>query len=251
MKRLDQLMVELALSDSRNRAQRLIKSGLVTVTIDSKESIVTKPSVKFPDHATISVTDSPEDRYVSRAGLKLEGAISALDYSFDGHCVLDVGCSTGGFTDCALKHGAQTVVGIDVGHDQFHPSLLTDPRVSLYEGVNARDLPTQTLLKHAPNGFDTIVMDVSFISQTLILPELPQVLAKEGCLISLVKPQFELQPKDIGRGGIVKDKALFEQVQQKIIQCCDEHQLKVVKYLPSPITGTDGNHEFLALIKRA
>jgi len=251
MKRLDQLIVDLGLSESRNRAQRVIKEGLVTVTTtQGVVAVVTKPSAKFDDSVSISLESSIQDRYVSRAGLKLEGALSVLSYDLSQHRVLDIGCSTGGFTDCALKHGASLVVGIDVGHDQLHPSLIADPRVTLYEGINARSMPTEQLKQHAPEGFDTLVMDVSFISQTLILPGVSKVMSPTGRLISLVKPQFELQPGDIGRGGIVRDASLYKRVHQKIKDCCHQHGLAIEAYLESPITGSDGNREFLALIQR-
>ncbi|MEQ3695835.1 MAG: TlyA family RNA methyltransferase [Pseudomonadales bacterium] len=252
MDRLDQLLVNQQLCESRNRAQRLIKQAKVHYRLlDSDDwSTATKPSLKLPPEVQISLELSDEDRFVSRAGLKLEGILSSQAINLAGHSVLDIGCSTGGFSDCALQQDAELVVGIDVGHGQLHPSLMSHPKMVLMEGINARNMPFDELLAVVPDGFDTIVMDVSFISQTLILPNIHPLLKSSGQLISLVKPQFEVGKANIAKGGIVRDKGLFAQLENDIAQCCSENKLVVDHYEESQIKGSDGNREFL-LIARA
>ncbi|RMA79419.1 TlyA family RNA methyltransferase [Umboniibacter marinipuniceus] len=249
MDRLDQLLVNQKLCDSRNRAQRMIKQGKVRFRLsDSHEwSTASKPSLKLPSDVQLSLELSDEDRFVSRAGLKLEGILSGQGISLAGHSVLDIGCSTGGFSDCALQYGADRVVGIDVGHGQLHPTLLNNPKMVLREGVNARNMPFDELLAIVPGGFDTIVMDVSFISQTLILPNIQPLLKPSGQLISLVKPQFEVGKAHIGKGGIVRDTGLFTKVAAQIQECCAQHLLTVRHYEESQIQGSDGNREFLLI----
>ncbi|MEY4283983.1 MAG: rRNA (cytidine-2-O)-methyltransferase TlyA [Pseudomonadota bacterium] len=196
-------------------------------------------------HAELAVLDVAQTRYVSRGGLKLEGALRTTAWDLTGWRCLDVGQSTGGFTDCLLQHGAAQVVGLDVGHGQLHPSLQQDPRVVCIEGLNARSVePLDPRIPKAAQGFDLLVGDVSFISLTLVLPALVPMLKADGRLLMLVKPQFELQPQHIGKGGIVRDDALYPVVEQRLRQCCDELGLRVQAWLDSPITGGDGNREF-------
>lgn len=196
-------------------------------------------------HAELAVLDDAQTRYVSRGGLKLEGALRTTAWDLTGWRCLDVGQSTGGFTDCLLQHGAAQVVGLDVGHGQLHPSLQQDPRVVCIEGLNARSVePLDPRIPKAAQGFDLLVGDVSFISLTLVLPALVPMLKADGRLLMLVKPQFELQPQHIGKGGIVRDDALYPVVEQRLRQCCDELGLRVQAWLDSPITGGDGNREF-------
>ena len=251
MDRLDQLLVNQQLCESRNRAQRLIKQAKVRYRLlDSDDwTTATKPSLKLPSEVQISLELSDEDRFVSRAGLKLEGILSSQAINLAGHSVLDIGCSTGGFSDCALQQDAELVVGIDVGHGQLHPSLMNHPKMVLMEGINARDMPFDELLGVVPDGFDTIVMDVSFISQTLILPNIHPLLKSSGQLISLVKPQFEVGKANIGKGGIVRDEGLFAQLENDIAQCCSENKLVVDHYEESQIKGSDGNREFLLIAR--
>jgi len=250
MNRLDQELVTRQLFDSRARAQRAIKSKLVKVLSPKGWETPAKPSFPCDPQWPIELEAHEEDRYVSRAGLKLEGAITACSIDFNNCSVLDIGCSTGGFSDCALKHGASVVVGVDVGHDQLHQSLLDNSAMHLYEGVNARSLPDETIQQHAPEGFDRVVMDVSFISQSLILPEIARNLKTGGLLISLVKPQFEVGKEHIAKGGIVKDLTQFDVVQQRITQQSKRLGMSVEYYGPSPIKGGDGNHEFLMVARR-
>jgi 23S rRNA (cytidine1920-2'-O)/16S rRNA (cytidine1409-2'-O)-methyltransferase len=154
-----------------------------------------------------------------------------------------VGQSTGGFTDCLLRHGATGVVGVDVGQGQLHPRLRVDPRVTCLEGVNARELDARAVGRPA-DGFGLVVGDVSFISLTLVLPALVPMLAADGDLLMLAKPQFELQPGQVGKGGIVRDAALHAQVEQRLRACCATLGLQVAGWLDSPIAGGDGNREF-------
>ena len=235
--RLDALLVERGLAPSRTAAQRLIEAG--RVSLDG--GTLTKPAQLLADDARLVVVPADTAEYVSRGGLKLAGALLHAKLDVHGRDCLDVGQSTGGFTDCLLQHGAARVVGIDVGHDQLHPQLAADPRVEHHEGVNARQLEKSVL---AGRQFDLIVADVSFISLTLILPQLPPLLTQRGDLLLLVKPQFEVGPGHIGKGGIVTDASLYAGVQDKLAACCAAHHLSVIDWFDSPITGTDGNREF-------
>ena len=190
--------------------------------------------------------DDAETRWVSRAGLKLEGALSqSPDLSVAGLTCLDVGQSTGGFTDVLLSRGAARIIGVDVGHGQVHPKLRTHDQVVVLEGLNARHLTPGDLGDHLPEGgFPLIVGDLSFISLTLVLPALRALLAPGGQCLMLVKPQFELQPAQIGKGGLVKDAASYADVEQRIRQACAELDLSVLAYFDSAIAGGDGNREF-------
>ena len=193
----------------------------------------------------VQLLDSAEARYVSRGGLKLEGALNATGWDVRGWRCLDVGQSTGGFTDCLLQQGAAQVVGIDVGHAQVHPRIQADERVVCIEGVNARELePDDERIPDAAQGFDLLVGDVSFISLTLVLPGVVPLLKPGGRLLMLVKPQFELQPGQVGKGGIVRDASLYAVVEQRIRTALAELGLQVRTWLDSPIEGGDGNREF-------
>ena len=193
----------------------------------------------------------PEDRFVSRGGLKLAGALAETGLSADGKHCLDVGQSTGGFTDCLLQAGASHVVGVDVGHGQLHSRLTNDSRVTALEGINCRALSPADLGEAMPQGgFALIVGDVSFISMTLILPQLPALLAADGDLLLLIKPQFEVGPANIGKGGIVRDPALYAGVERKFFDLAQHFRLTVKAWLNSPITGGDGNREFFIWLKK-
>lgn len=239
--RADALLVQRGLAPSRTAAQRLIEAGRVHTEGD----VILKPAQCLPDHAALSITPATDAEYVSRGGLKLAGALRHTKLDVRGRYCLDVGQSTGGFTDCLLQHGATQVVGIDVGHGQLHPQLAADPRVEPHEGVNARHLEPSALGgRHNERRFDLIVADVSFISLALILPQLPPLLAKPGDLLLLVKPQFEVGPEHIGKGGIVTDPTRYPAMRDKLTACCAHHHLVVCAWFDSPITGADGNHEF-------
>lgn len=244
MTRLDMLLVAQGLANSRSQAQRLIEAGQVRWREVGRWRVASKASQKLTPDCELQVTAGGEQRYVSRGGLKLAGALSSTDIDPRGRVTLDVGQSTGGFTDCLLQAGAQKVVGVDVGRDQLAASLRGHPQVVYHEGINARDLPVASLLDHAPDGFDLAVMDVSFVSQTLILPGLVSLIRPGGELLSLVKPQFEVGKSGVGKGGIVRDSGLYWQVEVDIRAACAQEGLVVKDYFPSSITGGDGNREF-------
>ena len=254
MTRIDQLLVERGLVPSRSAAQRLLAVGGVRVrgSPSAPWTVPRKAGEDVGPQAEIEVIDDAELRWVSRGGLKLDGAIAALGPALRvaGRTALDVGQSTGGFTDVLLARGAARVIGVDVGHGQLHPRLRDDPRVVAIEGVNARGLDRATLRAAAPgrdipDRFDLIVGDLSFISLTLVLPALVPLLASDGDLLMLAKPQFELQPSQVGRGGVVRDPALHREVEHRIRTACAEAGFAVGAWLTSPVTGGDGNTEFL------
>lgn len=245
MMRLDQLLVSQGLANSRTRAQRLIRYGRIRLADNGKP--LTKASEKWPDDTRFDVEDDPEERYVSRAGLKLEAILTALDIRLNERVILDVGQSTGGFTDCALRFGARHVIGVEVGHGQLSPELRGDPRVTCLEGLNARYMRSDEALKRAltVNSIDSAIMDVSFISQTLILPEIAALLPPGGQLISLVKPQFELSPGALNKRGVVRDATRYADVETTIRSACKACDFTLRHWQESPITGSDGNREFL------
>lgn len=251
MDRLDKVLVAQGLAQTRTQAQRLIDAGRVSARLSGSWQVVRKPGLKLPEDTELQAQPGEEERYASRGGLKLGGALERTGVSLAHRVVLDVGQSTGGFTDCALQAGAAKVVGVDVGRDQLNPALRRDPRVVCLEGINARALPLATLLEEAPEGFDAVVMDVSFISQTLILPGLPALMKPGAHLLSLVKPQFEVGREGIGKGGIVRDERLYSDVEARIVACCDDAGLVVEDYFDSPIKGGDGNREFFISAVRA
>jgi 23S rRNA (cytidine1920-2'-O)/16S rRNA (cytidine1409-2'-O)-methyltransferase len=239
--RADQLLVERGLAASRSQAARLIAGGL-RWRAGAQWRTVGKNGEELPADAELELADPAEARYVSRGGLKLEGALAAAGVEVQGKRCLDVGQSTGGFTDCLLQRGARHVVGVDVGHGQLHARLRGDARVTAVEGVNARSLEASAWGSEA--DFDLIVGDLSFISLTLVLPALAPLLARQGELLMLVKPQFELQPAQIGKGGIVRDAALYPVVEQRLRTACEALGLQVRGWFDSPIAGGDGNREF-------
>ncbi len=236
--RADQWLVARGLAASRSQAQRLIEAGARWQAPGGWR--VLAKSDDLPSDATVELLDAAEARYVSRGGLKLEGALRDSGVDPAGLRCLDVGQSTGGFTDCLLQHGAASVVGVDVGHGQLHERLRGDARVTAIEGVNARELTEA----QAGRDFALVVGDLSFISQTLVLPAVVPLMAAGAALLMLVKPQFELQPGQVGKGGIVKDAALYPQVEQRIRDACTALGLQVKCWLDSPISGGDGNREF-------
>ena len=266
--RADLFLVEHGFATTRSQAQRLIGSGVQwRVVVDAAEVAapwkrVAKNGDEIADNAEVEVLDNTEAKYISRGGLKLEGALKATGFDVTGLRCLDVGQSTGGFTDCLLQHGAAQVVGVDVGHGQLHASMREDDRVVCLEGINARSLTATDLIaacarEMSANGqfdaesdveidaaFDFLTGDLSFISLTLVLPAVVRLLKASGHLLMLVKPQFELQPGQIGKGGIVRDAVHFEFVQKRLRDCCAELGVEVLAWLPSSIEGGDGNREF-------
>jgi 23S rRNA (cytidine1920-2'-O)/16S rRNA (cytidine1409-2'-O)-methyltransferase len=243
--RIDQLLVERGLAVSRAQAQRLIAAGVQWQQATGEWRSVTKNRDDVPEAAELRLPSDAESRYVSRGGVKLQGALAATDLSVLGLRCLDVGQSTGGFTDCLLQHGAAQVVGLDVGHAQVHPRISGDERVQCLEGINARSLVLDDeRMPLAQDGFDLLVGDVSFISLTLVLPGVVHFLRPTGQLLMLVKPQFELQPGQVGKGGIVKEASLYAVVETRVRTALAGLGLHVLAWLDSPITGGDGNREF-------
>ena len=329
--RADVFLVDFGHAATRSQAQRLIAAGVEwRLSPLAPWQKVVKNGDEIPSVAEVRLLDSAEAKYISRGGLKLEGALAATGLSVASLRCLDVGQSTGGFTDCLLQQGAAQVIGVDVGHAQLHERLRQDARVVCVEGLNARALTPEALQEacelalseaieeeedndtqpEAPyswmrNGglvdeeyddsddakeqdierfkaeraarakaraagtlpvqrrrradrqnvditpqFDVVVGDLSFISLTLVLPSLVPLLAPGGALLMLVKPQFELQPGQVGKGGIVRDPALYAVVEKRIRECCAENGLAVQAWLDSPISGGDGNREFFVLARR-
>ncbi len=253
--RIDQLLGERGLATSRSQAQRLIAAGVLwRFDGNAPWKRVAKNGDDVPIEAEIELLDTAEARYVSRGGLKLEGALKATGLNVAGYRCLDIGQSTGGFTDCLLQHGAAQVTGVDVGSNQVHPKIRDDERVTCIEGVNARELDASDLIADEDPAtlesdpfdleFDLVTGDLSFISLTLVLPALVPLLKGDGHLLMLVKPQFELQPGQVGKGGIVKDPALYAGVERRIREACAALGLRHVVWFDSPITGGDGNREF-------
>jgi 23S rRNA (cytidine1920-2'-O)/16S rRNA (cytidine1409-2'-O)-methyltransferase len=236
--RADQLLVQQGLAPTRSAAQRLIERGAVRWRASSGWTVPRKAGDELPAGCEVEVTDDAELRWASRAGLKLEGALERTGVEVRDRVCLDVGQSTGGFTDVLLARGAKHVVGVDVGHGQLVERLRGDARVTALEGVNARELARTSL--PFPR-FGLAVADLSFISLTLVLPALA-ALAHEWLL--LVKPQFELQPEHIGKGGLVKDAASYALVEQRLRTACEQQGFTVRDWFPSPIAGGDGNTEF-------
>ncbi len=248
--RADQLLVERGLAASRSQAQRLIGAGVRALGREGWRSV--SNSTDLAPHVELELQDVAEARFVSRGGLKLDAALAQCGIDVAGlHC-LDVGQSTGGFTDCLLQRGAASVLGVDVGHGQLHPKLRADPRVAALEGLNMRDKNAIKIiaanclntLANPEKTFKLVVGDLSFISQTLIAPNVAKLLAQDGDLLMLVKPQFELQPADISKGGLVKSDPLLDAVLERVSQAWQELGLAVLRQFPSAIRGGDGNREF-------
>lgn len=235
--RLDRLLVERGLADSRTRAEALILAG--RVRIPGRERL--KPGTVVPEGAELSVTE-PEHPWVSRGGVKLAAALSAFGIDPSGLVCLDVGASTGGFTDVLLSRGAAKVYAVDVGFGQLHARLRGDPRVVLRERVNARYLSAAEVGE--PVGL--AVCDVSFISATLVLPAVVPLLAPGARVVVLVKPQFEARRGEVGRGGIVRDPAVRERARERVVAAGVSLGLSPLGVVDSPIAGADGNLEALA-----
>lgn len=255
--RVDLFLVENGHATSRTRAQELIAKGRVFVLSGGNKKIVTKSSLKIGPGETLQVErDEGAGDFVSRGGTKMRAALMHCGLEVRDLCVLDVGISTGGFTDCLLQGHARSVVGVDVGHAQLAKKLAADARVSLLEGVNARELsrdPHMTSILKLNHGqkFDLVVIDVSFISLTMVLPETVAFLNESASILALVKPQFEVGQGGLGKNGIVKDPALYQGVENKIRECVGRCGLVVEAYFASAIDGGDGNREFFVLARSA
>lgn len=235
--RLDQLLVHQGLADSREQAQRLIRADMVRVN----DQPANKPGHPYADDARILVKE--KEKYVSRGGLKIEGAWKEFGFDLNGAVCLDIGSSTGGFTDFMLQHGAAKVYAVDCGTNQLHYKLRQDARVVVMENTNARYLTEADIPEKA--GFCSI--DTSFISLTNILPPLKQLMKPGGHMVSLIKPQFEAGKEQVGKGGVVRDPAVHEEVIEKIKKFgTEELGFQWLGLCTSPITGPAGNIEFLA-----
>ena len=235
--RLDVLMVARGLAETRDWAQRLIRAGEVRVN----EQVVDMPSKLVAESVVITVQNPP--KYVSRGGFKLEAALNQFQLDPSGMVCADVGSSTGGFTDCLLQRRAMRVYALDVGNNQLHWKLRNDPRVVVMEGVNVR------YLEALPEPVQLASIDVSFISLTLILPRVFAWLDPQGSVVALIKPQFEAGREKVGRGGIVRDPAVHQEVIDHVTAFCTQSGWVVRGVIESPILGTDGNKEFLAWVQ--
>jgi 23S rRNA (cytidine1920-2'-O)/16S rRNA (cytidine1409-2'-O)-methyltransferase len=237
--RLDQLLVDRGLAPSRERARALILAG--DVSIDGQPA--TKAGTPVPPDANVTLR-TPDHPWVSRGGLKLVHALEVFGIDPVAAVALDIGASTGGFTDVLLQRGAARVVALDVGHNQLDWKIRTDPRVLVIEGLNARYLTPADLPADA-RQFGVITIDVSVISLRHILPVVPQLLAAGGHVIALVKPQFEAGRTDVGKGGIVRDERIQARVVDEVVEVARQVGLSQRGLTPSPITGAEGNREFL------
>lgn len=249
VQRIDQLLVDQGHASSRAQAQRMIKEGRVQICLPNWQR-VSKPGLKLSPDTPLRVTPDESDRYVSRGALKLKAAVEQFNLEVSGVNAIDIGQSTGGFSDYLVQHGAASVLGIEVGHSQLAEKLRQEPSITCLEGYNARELSPE-LCQHSPSGqFNFAVMDVSFISQTLILPGLCALLSPGALLVSLVKPQFELGPESIGKGGIVRSAELYPQLEARMKGLFASLGMSVLGYIDSPIKGGDGNREFLLIARK-
>jgi 23S rRNA (cytidine1920-2'-O)/16S rRNA (cytidine1409-2'-O)-methyltransferase len=238
--RLDQLLVGRGLFPSREQARRAILAGKVSVAT----RVADKPSELLDEQTAIAV--KPTQKYVGRGALKLESALEHFHIGVNGKTALDIGASTGGFTDCMLQHGAEKIYAVDVGYGQLDWKLRKDPRVIVLEKINARFLTRDQVQEFV----DICVIDVSFISLTLILPNGVALLKPDGVILALIKPQFELQRSDVGKGGIVRDPRLHQKAQDKIVAFVNDLGQVVAGIAPAGIKGADGNQEFFVCIRK-
>lgn len=242
--RIDKLLHDRGFASSRSKAQALVMAGVVLVG----ERRVEKPSETFALDAAIRIKgETPESRYVGRGGLKLEHALREFSIDPAGMECIDIGSSTGGFTDCLLQHGAKGVVAIDAGTNQLDWKLRSDPRVDVRENTNARELKPGNFA----SPFDLAVMDVSFISVTKIIPAIVPLLRPRGKLVILIKPQFEVGKGEVGKGGIVREPEKHERVVREVNEFAVSAGLTMIGVTESPITGAEGNKEFLGCYERS
>ena len=238
--RLDQLLVGRGFFPSREQARRAILAGQVSVST----RVANKPSELLDEQTAISV--KPTRKYVGRGALKLEPALEHFDVDLHGKTALDIGASTGGFTDCMLQRGAEKVYAVDVGYGQLDWKLRNDPRVVVLEKINARFLTRDQVEELV----DICVIDASFISLSLILPNAVALLKPDGVILALIKPQFELQRSEVGKGGIVRDPRLHQKAQDRIVAFVNDLGHVVAGIAPAAIKGADGNQEFFACIRK-
>jgi len=235
--RLDLLLVEKGLAESRQRAQARIMAGQVLVDGTPRD----KPGAQINPEAIVTLKgeDLP---YVSRGGLKLEAGLRATGLDINGFTCLDVGASTGGFTDCLLQHGAAHVYAVDVGYGQLAWSLRTDPRVTVIERTNIRHLPREAV----DTAVELVTIDTAFISLKIVVPAVLKFMQDRAAILALIKPQFEVGKGRVGKGGVVRDPAQHEQVIADLIEFFNDINLVTKKVVPSPIEGPKGNREFIA-----
>ena len=238
--RIDKLLVDHGYFESRERAQRSILAGEVLV----EERVIDKPGTLVKSDAAVRVV--AEEKFVGRGGYKLEAALDHFSISATDLVCLDVGASTGGFTDCLLQRGAKKVIAVDVGHNQLAWKIRCDPRVEVREGLNARVLSPELI----GTTVQLAVVDVSFISLTHVLAPILACVEKGGMAIALIKPQFELEPKQVGKGGVVREEHLRARCVRKVqFFVVERLQREWVGMIESPITGAKGNREFLACLR--
>lgn len=238
-KRLDQRVQELYSQYSRNQIQSFIMQNKVSVN----GTVVAKPGIAVKDEDIITVV-AEEPKYVCRAGWKLEKALDTFGINPTGLVVLDAGLSTGGFTDCLLQRGAARIYGIDVGYGQVHEKIRRDPRVKVYERTNLR------YLKDLPEKVDLVTLDLSFISLLKVMDAIVSLMQDNGQLVTLIKPQFEAERYEVGRGGIIKDPEVHKRVLEKVVRAIESYGFSYQGSRESPILGSSGNKEFLAFFKR-
>lgn len=236
--RLDVLLVRRGLVESRERARALILAG--EVSVDGQ--VVTRPAMAVPEDSALAVAHPPA--YVSRGGYKLAHALDTWQLDVTDLVIVDVGASTGGFTDVLLQRGARRVYAIDVGYGQLAWRLRQDPRVVVMERTNIRDVSS------LPEPMDAAVIDVSFISLILVLPPVLRLVRPEGWIVALVKPQFEAGRSQVGKGGVVRDPIVHRQVLERVMNWAIEHGLRIGGCTASPLRGPAGNREFLLLLRR-
>jgi 23S rRNA (cytidine1920-2'-O)/16S rRNA (cytidine1409-2'-O)-methyltransferase len=243
--RLDKAIVDRKLASSRTQAQELIEQGYVQVEgyLCQKSNHLVRPDEK------IEILQNDQNRFVSRGGWKLEGALNHLGWEAKNLNALDVGISTGGFSDCLLQRGIQFILGVDVGQNQLHAKLFDEPRLKCLEKINARELDKNpSCLELMPKGgWDLVVIDVSFISLALVLPAIFKVC--KGRVLALVKPQFELNKESLNRQGLVKDEKSYELVKKKIVETSSALGFQVLDFFESSIAGKDGNREFFIALE--
>jgi 23S rRNA (cytidine1920-2'-O)/16S rRNA (cytidine1409-2'-O)-methyltransferase len=234
-------LVQKGLAESREKAKGLIMAGLVEVN----ENIVDKPGHLIPISSAISL-QKPHPPYVSRGGLKLEAALDHFSLDVQGKVVMDVGSSTGGFTDCLLQRGARRVIAVDVGYGQLHWKIRQDPRVTVLEKINIRNLRSEDITDRIHGA----VIDVSFISLRLVVPSVSQLLLRNAFIMALIKPQFEVGRHQVGKGGVVRDPSLHREVITQLRAFFESVNWTVVGQIASPLLGPKGNQEFFIYLKR-
>lgn len=247
--RADQILSRLGLAPSRSKAKRLIEEGAVEYRECQEWKTVKSASQMLPEEIQLRLSETDLLKYVSRSGLKLEGALDALEIRLEGFHVLDVGQSTGGFTDCCLQYGASRVTGVDVGKDQLHKSLRTDSRVTFFEGLNAKELLVSDFSDGLHQQIDFLVCDVSFISLKKIIPSTLFCLKPDAQVLLLVKPQFELGVSALGKGGLVKDFDV-EALKEDFAQWATTSGLQPLKFFATKLKGQDGNQEYFLYAKK-